>query len=357
MEIGSIFEINPEDLFSSNNRDIEFPFMEKKEWNMQFFNTGRSAIESFLNVNAEIQRVWCPSFICSSVIDAIIRAEKEIKYYPIDRELHINIEFLHQIDFRKGDALYLVQYFGVSEPLDTIKIIEEFRSKGVLIFEDITMSLLSDKDSCFAYGDVVIGSIRKWCGIPDGAFIASGKYLPMIEKDKTAYDYTLYYFTAQILKSLYLSNPEKYDKEEFLSFSELGIKSLFSDYTVREMSEMSYKLLRTINWGGCCLRRHKNYELLYSLLQEIPEIKTLENCNSKVLPLGMFILTEDRDGLLNHLISKDVYCNVHWRQNVATEQFSDSAYLSRHCLTIPCDHRYEEKHMRYIYNAVKEYYM
>ena len=95
MEIGSIYEINPKDLFSSIDRDIEFPFMVEKGWNMQFFNTGRSAIESFFNTTEEIHRVWCPSFICSSVIDAITRAGKEIKYYPIDCKLHMDYEFLH----------------------------------------------------------------------------------------------------------------------------------------------------------------------------------------------------------------------------------------------------------------------
>lgn len=357
MEIGSIFEINADDLFLSNEKEIVFPFMTDNNWNIQFFNTGRSAIEAHFHINENLKRVWVPSFTCSSVIDAISRAGKEIVYYPINRDLHMDVDFLRQSDVKAGDVFYYLQFFGVAEPESTLEFIQDIRNRGVLIFEDITMSLLSDKSSGFGIGDVVLGSVRKWCGIPDGAFIASKKDLPMMAKDAAAYDYTLYYFTAQILKTLYLSDPEKYDKEKFLSYSDLGIKSLFSDYTIREMSQVSDRLLRTIDWNKICERRHKNYDLLYCLLQEIPEIKTLENCNDKVIPMGMFILAEDRDGLLNYLISKDIYCNVHWRQNEATEQFSDSAFLSRHCLTIPCDQRYDETHMHYIYEMIKQYFV
>lgn len=355
MEIGSIFEINPEELFSDTIGDISLPFMTDEKWNIQFFNTGRSAIEAFLHTCKNIKRVWVPSFICSSVIEAIARAGKEIIYYPIDRYLLPDIEFLSGCEVRNGDVIYVMHYFGIAIQQEFIDIMKSLRSRGILIFEDITMSLLSKKGNDFAFGDIVLGSIRKWYGIPDGAFIASMDRLPDIKKENAAYDYTLYYFTAQIMKSLYLSDSKKYDKERFLSFSNKGIESLFSDYTIREMSEISYRVLGSINWEEISIKRHNNYDLLYALLKDIPKIKILGSCSDKIVPIGMFILTDDRDGLLKHLISKGIYCNVHWRENEATEQFPDTLYLSRHCLTIPCDHRYGEDHMNYIQQVIKQF--
>lgn len=357
MEIGSIFEIHTENLFTKEiEGNIIFPFMSVPNWQVEYFNTGRSAIEAFLSACCQIHKVWLPAFICTSVIDAVKRAGKEISYYPVDCLLNPDMNYLTELKLHKGDMLYVMQYFGLSIPKEFLDFIEKQRKRGILIFEDITMSLLSKNSNSIAIGDYVLGSIRKWIGIPDGAFLATKDRMPEMEKENASYDYTLYYFTAQIMKALYLSNPKKFDKEQFLSLSNAGIESLFSDYTIRHMSEISYRLLRSENWADCYAKRRNNYETLYDLLVSIPKIKLLHKCSEGMVPMGMFILVEERDALLNYLISNGIYCNVHWRQNEATDMFENTAYLSRHCITIPCDHRYSEKEMRHIYDIVKSFW-
>lgn len=49
MEIGSIWELDIKRLFEpTQDKQIKFPFMEKDEWYLDFFNTGRIATESLL---------------------------------------------------------------------------------------------------------------------------------------------------------------------------------------------------------------------------------------------------------------------------------------------------------------------
>ncbi len=357
MEIGSIFEIHIEDLFAHGTKQDSFvlPFMKGKAWDIDFFNTGRSAIESWFKANGRKGKVWIPSFICASVTDAVKRAGCEIEYYPIDCELRLNMAFLNDCSIVKGDIFYLMQYFGYAIPDEEAEFVSKLKDKGVTVFEDITMSLLSESRDCFGVGDVVLGSLRKWFPIPDGAFIASGSSLEKAEKDNAAYDYSLYYLTAQLMKSLYLESPDKYDKKEFLKYSDKGNESLFSDYTIRNMSDISINLLSSVDVDAVIARRRKNYDMLYEMLKSMSFITLPGRRSEGMIPMGMFILTEDRDSLLSHLIANDVYSNVHWKPNDATEMFKDSAYLSRHCITIPCDQRYGEKEMEYICSVLREY--
>ena len=354
MEIGSILEINPEDLFIKNNRAIKFPFMIDDNWNLDFFNTGRAAIEAFYKSFENIKRVWVPSFICMSVVEAFIRANKEVIYYPVDKMLQPKIDYLEKCNVQNSDSFYLMQYFGVSLSVELVKYIESLKTRGVIIFEDITMSLLSIAEGKFAIGDYVLGSIRKWIAIPDGAFLASKHVIPKFEKSNAAYDYTLNYMTAQIMKSEYLKFPSKYDKEIFLSYINQAVESLFSDFSVREMSKISYNLLHT-DLEEIRIKRKNNYLILNELLSQIPRIKILSKCDEGMIPFGMFILADDRDELLKYLISNDIYCNVHWRCNEAAALFEDSNYLSDHCISIPCDQRYGKKEMEYIFNTLKKW--
>lgn len=354
MEIGSIFEIDIKNLFFDGNNNITFPFMDD-EYEIEFFNTGRAAIESFLKCEKKFNRVWLPAFICTSVIDAVKRAGKEICYYPITKTLQPDLEYLRENKVKEGDVLYVMQYFGICLTDEFLRYIDKKSKEGVLIFEDITMALLSKKNKSFAFGDVIIASIRKWIGVPDGAFLASKERIIRHKKQQSAYDYTMNYFVAQIMKSVYLIDSKAFDKERFLSFSNIGIESLFTDFTIRDMSEVSRRLIPE-NWEGYIKKRRKNYELLYELLKQIPQVKLLDKCHEEMLPMGMFIITRERDTLLNFLISRGIYCNVHWRQNEATELFEDTSFLSRNCITIPCDHRYDETHMIYIFETIQLFF-
>ena len=353
MEIGSIFEIDPRSLFvDAKNEYGVFPFEGDKTWNFSYFNTGRAAIEALL-VYLKVQgksKVWLPGYDCSSVLDAAKRAGISIELYAVDRQLNID----HQVfgEVQSGDILYLVNFFGKSQ--ETLGLVEEVRKKGVVIIEDLTLGLLS-KGVTVGFGEYIIGSIRKWLPITDGGFVASQKALPEFRKEQASNDYTFYYFAAQIMKDSYLKDTTL-DKQQFLDISNQGMKALFSDYTVREMSSLAKRIVDSTNLEEVAKVRYNNYKYLYSLLREISELRLMVKPTEGMVPLGMVICVDDRDELFRHLIQHGVYCNIHWRENESTVQFEDADYLSKHCLTIPCDQRYNQEHMDYIYNTIKRYY-
>lgn len=355
MEIGSIFEISPKSLFAvAKDGCGVFPFEGNQHWNYSYFNTGRAAIEALL-VYLKGQgnnKLWLPGYDCSSVLDAAKRAGMDIELYNIEANLEVDRKFFDGL--HKGDILYWVNFFGKQATLSTLNCIKDAQNKGVLVIEDLTLGLLSEGKTV-GFGDYVIGSVRKWLPITDGGFVASLEALPEFKKKQAANDYTLYYFAAQIMKDCYLKDTTL-DKQQFLDISNEGMKALFSDYTIREMSNLAKNVVEATNLKDVALARYDNYKYLYQLLSEISELRLMVEPIDGMVPLGMVICVEGRDALFKFLIQNNVYCNIHWRENDSTKLFADADYLSKHCLTIPCDQRYNHDHMDYIYKTIKNYY-
>ena len=357
MEIGSIFEIDPINIIKNKNKTIPMlPIQKKSTYFAYYFNTGRTAIEVLLKKlrNKGFSKVLIPSFLCDSVREAALRAGMELKYYRVNADLSLDTR---TINMEEDCILYIVQFFGQRITPEVQSLIKQYQQKGYPVVEDISLSLLSDDDKYVGFGDYIIGSLRKWLPIVDGGILLTKEYYNYRLAD-AANDYTLYYFTAQLLKEIYLKE-EVQDKEwknTFLSYNNDGMKALFNDYTLRKMSRISLDLMRGIDFEAIRERRIMNYDLLNSLLYSIPQIKVLVDRKGMMTPLGMIVLCEQRDDLVKHLIARDIYCNVHWRSNESTKQFQESAFLADRCITIPCDQRYGEKEMHYIFQSIADYY-
>lgn len=354
MEIGSIFEVDAKDLFKEPSHELtDYPFC-SSPYSFSYFNTGRAAIESLLHdlKGNGIERIWLPSFNCSSVYDAAKRAGMNVNLYPVGRDLLIDTAFFSEVE--KKDIIYLVNFFGKLETETTYSKIKELQKAGITVIEDLTLALLS-RNANIGFGNYIIGSIRKWLPITDGGFIASRRELPEYHKADAANDYTLYYFAAQLMKSEYLKDCNL-DKQVFLKISNMGMEALFSDYTIRKMSVLSERVIGSTSLQDVAEMRIKNYDMLYDMLSSIPQVRCLIDRKDGMCPLGMILAVDDRDNFFKYLISKGIYCNIHWRPNESSLQYGDSSYLSEHCLTIPCDQRYGEEEMKYIYKTVKDYY-
>jgi len=357
MEIGSIFEINPLSLFDDQDKEVPLlPVQKRQGLSALYFNTGRAAIEKLLEKLKMYGfcNVWLPAFLCDSVRDAALRAGMELSYYRVNADLSVDVS---SIQADKHCILYVVQFFGQRIRSEMLSYVREFKKVGGIVVEDISLSLLSDDEEYVGFGDYIIGSMRKWFPIVDGGILLSREH-SNYELADASNDYTLYYYTAQILKDAYLKSRSfnQQWKKVFLSYNTDGMKALFSDYTPRKMSRISLELLTGLDFNLIREQRNKNYDMLCFLLSDIPEINILVERQDAMTPLGMVLVCKKRDNLLNYLISKDIYCNVHWRNNASTRNFVESEYLADRCITIPCDQRYGENEMYYISQTVHEFY-
>lgn len=357
MEIGSIFEVDPKNLFIAQGEQLpSLPVQDRKNFFASYFNTGRTAIKMVLSKlkQKNYNKVLLPAFLCDSVKDAALRAGLELVYYRVNIDLSIDV---NSIQFDRQSVLYVVQYFGQRINQEMLSCIRQYQSSGGIVIEDISLSLLSDDEDFVGFGDYIIGSLRKWFPIVDGGILLS-KESECFDLSGASNDYTLNYYTAQILKSLYLKseNRDKEWKKAFLSYNAEGMKALFSDYTPRGMSRVSMDLMKGLDLRQIRDQRNSNYDTLHALISNIPQLSILVKRKGTMTPLGMGILCEERDELLQYLISKDIYCNVHWRSNESTKHFHESEYLSSRCITIPCDQRYGKIEMNYIGRSLMDFY-
>lgn len=360
MEIGSIFDINIRQLFREENKnEFYLPFMENKNYNYHyFFNTGRSAIEyllKYLTLNNKSKKILLPAFNCSSVIDAVKRANVDYDFYTLTRDFRINKDsLLQKMDHNVG-FVFIIQYFGSYLNQESYNLVNELKSKNIVIIEDISHALYTNHPKYIGIGNYVLGSIRKWLPIPDGAFLSSDREVPIVGLKSGYNEYSFNYFVAQLMKNVYLQE-DSLGKTRFLELINKSTKSLFSDYAIREITDISYEFIHSYDFDVIIKKRLSNYNYLLDKVESMTFLKPfLLNKNGEV-PFGFVILSNVRDRLLDHLIKNKIYSNIHWNIPDECKKADNISYeLSRNILTIPCDQRYGEKEMNYIVNVLRDF--
>ena len=354
MEIGSVLEFEDWDAYQvpqQKEKPIVFPFMEHRKYQIVFYQNGRNAIESlllFLKQKKGITKVWMPDFICETVPDAAKRAGFTVLNYPVNRDYDASFEQIktgETIDF----CIYVNHLFGKRIQSSFLNQIKEWKRQGILVIEDVTMSLLSSDENGMGFGNYVIGSARKWFPIPDGGFIASeSDGLPLAPDKNIISKYSALYSLVQIMKKDYVNGGETNDalKTNFREYYALAIHELFSDYEIYPISPISYYYLQQADFHAIAKKRAENYDYLYQRLKDLGFLPKVAR-EEKYLPFGMVISTEHRDELLRHLIENKIYCNIHWKLS-DPGQTKDVKFLANSSMTIPCDQRYNTKDMEWI---------
>ena len=183
MEIGSVLELDNWNCYcyKEHNQELELPFMElsDRQYKTYFYQNARNAIEElafYLYDTRGIEDFLIPQYICETVSAAFKRAGVKVHEYKINRQFEINISQIEQ-KIQNRTCIFIPHYFGIPITDELRDKIVDWKSRGIVIIEDITMSLLSKEKNKVGYGDYIVGSIRKWLPIPDGGF-AGGRSAP-----------------------------------------------------------------------------------------------------------------------------------------------------------------------------------
>jgi len=359
VEIGSIFEIDVEDLFKEGNNEFYLPFMDKRDYIYnKFFNTGRSAIEYLLREVISPKndfKILLPAFTCSSIIDAVNRAGLNYEFYSITDEFQIDIKSIEKKLDDKLKIIYIIQYFGGYQNQESYDFLKKVQSENIIIIKDITHSLYTKHPKFIGFGDYVLGSLRKWLPIPDGAFLCSTNLIPDLLIEDSFNGYSFNYFVAQVMKGTYLHNTDL-NKNQFLRLNQQAMESLFSDYMIRNMTSVSQRYLSSYNMESLIEQRVKNYDYLVEKTKKLSFIKPIFVRQKGQVPFGFVVLCDQRDKVFKYLIDNDIYCNIHWKLThdcSNTDEVSEK--LSKKILTIPCDQRYGKKEMDYIIHVLETY--
>ena len=280
-------------------------------------SNGRSCIKHVLNIEAP-NKVYLPTYICSSVISAIKSTKIPIKFYSVDEKIDFQIP---KID--KNDLLIIVNYFGLHE--DKIELANKMYMNRLLV---------DNTHSYFKHGysnSYSLTSARKHFGIPDGAFL----YGPTSNNDnisrnkKVSLDYSVLRFNGN-LSDAYIRYKEE---EEKITTDILG------------MSDVSRALLNNISFTESAKKRFLNYQIIHKNLSKYNILKFIHKSPPIFYPL---LLNRKIDKSIFH--DQGIFIPTIWPES----HHHINKTIGDKLLPIPIDHRYNDNDMIRIVKTIKE---
>jgi dTDP-4-amino-4,6-dideoxygalactose transaminase len=130
------------------------------------------------------ERVLVPDFICSQVLEAVRQAGATPTFFPIRRDLTVDVDAFRAALDGSVRAAVVAHYFGRVQP-DVATLAALCRQRGVPVIEDCAMALGARCDRLPAgrFADVAVFSLTKsdWCY--GGGLIATGsaELLPRLQ--------------------------------------------------------------------------------------------------------------------------------------------------------------------------------
>ncbi len=359
-EIGSNFWITPEELemrpsvitpsiFGCNGSDYAW------------MSTGRSAISFVLETieqrNPNINKVAViPPFTCDTVIEPFLAKGYQVYAYHIDRDLIATaFDILQAVKSSNAGVVLFHRYFGVDtlENIDTA--ITSLTQEGVIFIEDCTQCLYSTFSK--SNSDYYVGSIRKWCGVPDGGFAVckDGSF----ENKPSEMDIILQgaKIEASLLKYNYLFNGIG-EKQTFLNRYRSAENILERQKKYYTISDLSYKIQSNLDIENLKQIRRNNYQIILEGLRNSDSIRVLfNNLNEGEIPLYCPILCSRRSEFQELLQNNVVYAPIVWpKAGICPKVDSDADYIYNQILCVPIDQRYDTDDMHRVISVVDRYW-
>lgn len=300
---------------------------------------GRMCLLSLIEHNGW-KRIWIPEYFCYEVIETIRQQSGiEIKFY-VDYPGCDDASEIEKIDFREGDVLFRVNYFGMREKRSGAAI-------SVPVIEDHTHDLLG-RWALYSDADWCIASLRKTLPIAEGGMMWSPKGLDLTAYAASSSDdnevMMAKRWKAMDMKSAYLSG-EAVDKEAFRALY-METEEWFDTASVSGIDSRSMATIRSIDINAWYNAKRKNLEAIGRILSNELCAED-ESCN-----LFSFVLrTKNRQAVRKALIESKVYSAILW--NVPETVSPKVKKFSESMLSVHCDGRYSVDDMKEIAERIK----
>lgn len=249
-----------------------------------------------------------------------------------------------------------MNYYGFTKS-EMKSEIEYFKNIGSIVIEDITHSLLNINNSNADYG---VASIRKWMAIPSGAIAINfnDEFIKFNIKLLKNAEYINIRLKAMKLKDKYMKTGNEKLKPIFLEKYDYTNELLKNEYKGFEIDDISMEILNNICLNDIKEKRKINVEYIYNNLKETKDLRFVYlyiNDDSCPLFVPVRVNKDKRDNLRRYLISKKIYCPVHWNYYPDRYNSKDLNDINQTVLSLVCDQRYGEKEMEYMVRIINEY--
>lgn len=324
---------------------------------MTYLRTGREAL-LYVSRNCkpvDTGVILCPAYSCWSMIAPFECSGWKVVYYRLNQDLTIDEEYLIKLlPAFKPDAILTMNFYGSASTQYAIPLVKEFNDK-IIVIEDFSHCTFCLDQIYNEQVDFYVTSIRKSVGVCDGALVLSKEPTNRQYIDAYAPDFGELRWGAQRQKGRYSVTKSRDKKDIFLSELKRGEEMIEKIDGVHPISDVSLRMLETINGAEIAFARRENMKHLWNELEfEVKMIPGLQKSFGGA-PFSLPIMVENRDEVQKRLAKKGVYTPVLWPIGKdARKVCANSAYVSEHMLSLPVDQRYDWDDMEDIARIVKE---
>lgn len=306
--------------------ELQLPSNEEYYTSMVKLNTGRNAFEYLLRVN-RYSAVYIPYFTCEVMLEPLKKLKIPYHFYTINENLEPVLDF----EIGETECLLYTNYFGIKQ--DAVEALSLQIPRLIIDNSQAFFSTpLTDIDTFY--------SCRKFFGVADGAYLQTKKQASVkLERDISSDR------MSHLLRSIDLSIEDGYKQ-----FIENNV--VLENNPIRTMSKLTEKILQSIDYNACRLKRNANFQFLHQKLGSNNKLNI--NLGVAEAPL-CYPLLVDKENVKSRLISKRIFIPTYW-PNVfhwASEKMFEY-YLAKNILPLPIDHRYDENDMQRLVNYVSQ---
>ncbi len=258
-------------------------------------NTGRNAFEYILRAK-KYKKVYIPYYTCDVLLQPINRLGLAYKFYSINEAF----EPVFSYDtINDNEAFLYTNYFGLKD-----KFVAALSKKCKNLIIDNSQSFFSKPIKCID----TFYSPRKYLGVPDGAYLYTETKLDMpLEKDIS------YKRFEHLLRRIDLGAENGY-------FYFKKSNKLLDNLPIKEMSTLTQRLLKNIDYKSIAENRKNNFLSLHAGLKKINILK-LELYGHQV-PMTYPFMSNNSE-LRLELIKNKIFVAQYW-PNVTRWSSADS---------------------------------
>jgi hypothetical protein len=311
--------------------------------------TGRGALVQILRqiaARGPLGSVALPAYLCSSVIEAVVRAPARPCFYRLGEGLHIDAAELARRS--APDVVVLVSYFGLVDVTVDVRSVRSAWPNAVVIRDDVHSPYDADE---LNGADYAFTSLRKSFAVVDGAPVSPALTLPLREPDASSFAHAK--IAAALLK--HAQSGETIDEQAFLALFASG-EQLLGEASSDDlaMSWMSRGLLSALDLPAVAAKRRENFA---RLAESVAGLGLLPMCapTARSVPLFLPVRVKDRDRVRRELAARQMYCPAHWPLTHGYEGATASARsLYDTALSLVVDQRYDASDMDRLAQALSD---
>lgn len=323
--------------------------------NIALLKSGRNALKALCNIMGEKKKVLLPAFTCSTVVEPFYENGFEAAYYDINEDFTVDGNSLtHKIEQEQPNLILVHSYWGFHTCGNVDKILQEFRSSGGVLVEDLTQSLFSENIRLEA--DYYVSSLRKFFAIPNGGFIMSKRALNIeTETDKSGIDEIAR--ETFMLKKDYIAYRNDAKAEFKSGYKKINV-IMEDNSAVYGISQMSEQILNTLDIECIKEQRIKNYNYLHNYVDKNCKKLTVAMAQAGMgkVPLYFPVFAKNRAEFQAYMSERDVYCPIIWpKSELIKGTFPNADNMYDNLICIPIDQRYTEEDMKHIGDVLSGY--